>query len=550
MLTPFLRQGLERGEKVIYIVDAHTAKTVLGYLQDDGLDVEPYLASGQLSILAVDDAYMREGVFDPDGMITLLQTETERALAEGYLALRVTGEMSWALRGLPGSERLIKYEAKLNEFFPGSNCLAICQYDRRRFDPAVLLDVLHTHPTAVIGAEVYDNFYYIPPTEPLGHDIATAELQQSIQNLAERKRAEEALQRSERKYRNIFENSKDVIYVCDAEGRLLDVNPAVANILGYSKEELAKLDLGENYADPQQRKEFRERLERDGYVDMELRYKHKNGTIKTVHEISVAIKDATGRLSSYQGILRDITEQKKIEQLRSEFVSTVSHELRTPLTSIKGYADLLLAGDAGELNRTQEEFLQVIVRNSDRLTELINDLLDIEKIESGERRFEFRELKLDEILRDVAKTFAVSAEGKGLSFRTKIEDGITVRGSADYLSQAFANLLSNAIKFTKEGSVWLRARSNRGGAIVQVEDTGIGMTEEEQARLFTRFFRADNPYVKEAKGSGLGLSIVKATIDRHGGEITVESELNKGSTFAVILPLSRSWIELEDAGEA
>ncbi|MFQ6079806.1 MAG: MEDS domain-containing protein, partial [Thermodesulfobacteriota bacterium] len=159
------------------------------------------LASGQLVILTRDDAYMREGVFDPDGMIALLRGETERALAEGYPALRVTGEMTWALRGLPGSERLIEYEARLNEFFPGSKCLAICQYDRRRFDPAVLLDVLRTHPIAVVGTEVYDNFYYIPPAELLGSDLPVVELRRQLQNLAERKRVEEALQ-----YRIEFEN--------------------------------------------------------------------------------------------------------------------------------------------------------------------------------------------------------------------------------------------------------------------------------------------------------------------------------------------------------
>ena len=129
LLTPFLRQGLEQGERVIYIVDARTEEIINGYLQDNGIAVYPYCASGQLKILTVDDAYMREGVFDPDGMIQLLRREMESALAEGYKALRVTGEMSWALRELSGSGRLIEYEAKLNDFFPGSHCLAICQYD-------------------------------------------------------------------------------------------------------------------------------------------------------------------------------------------------------------------------------------------------------------------------------------------------------------------------------------------------------------------------------------------------------------------------------------
>ncbi|MBU0702384.1 MAG: MEDS domain-containing protein, partial [Chloroflexi bacterium] len=194
VLTPFLREGLERGEKVVYIVDACTAETILGYLQDSGLDVKPYLVRGQLAILTRDDTYVREGVFDPDGMIALLRAEMERALAEGYPALRITGEMTWALRGLPGSERLIEYEARLNEFFPGSQCAGLCQYDRRCFDPVVLLDVLRTHPIVILGTDVYDNFYYIPPAELLGGDLSPVMLRRWLENLAERKRAEEQLQ--------------------------------------------------------------------------------------------------------------------------------------------------------------------------------------------------------------------------------------------------------------------------------------------------------------------------------------------------------------------
>jgi len=196
VLTPFLRQGLERAEKVLYIVDAHTAEAVLRYLRDDGLDVEPYLARGQLTIVTSQDAYMQQGVFDPDEMIAFLRAETERALVEGYSALRITGEMSWALREQPGFERLIEYEAKLNEFFPGSRCLAMCQYDRRVFSAALLLDVLCAHPIAVVGTEVYDNFYYIPPAALLGHDPAAEVLRHWLEHLAERKKAEEAIQKT------------------------------------------------------------------------------------------------------------------------------------------------------------------------------------------------------------------------------------------------------------------------------------------------------------------------------------------------------------------
>ena len=168
LLTPFLRHKLERGRKVFYITNAHSAETILGYLRDDGLEIEPYLASGQLSFSTADNTCIRGGVFDPAAMVALLRTETEQALAGGYQALCAVGGMTWVLREPPGSRELIEYEAKLEEFLPESQCLALCLYDRRHFDPAVLLDVLCAHPIVAVGTAVYDNFYYIPPAEFLG----------------------------------------------------------------------------------------------------------------------------------------------------------------------------------------------------------------------------------------------------------------------------------------------------------------------------------------------------------------------------------------------
>jgi hypothetical protein len=193
VVTPFLRQGLERNEKVFYIIDSRTAETILQYLRDDGVDVDAFITRKQLLILAQDDSYVRGGIFDPDKMIALLQAETTRALEEGYSALRVTGEMTWALRGLPGSDRVIEYEIKLNQFMETYACVAICQYDRRRFSPPILLDVLRTHPIAVIGAELYDNFYYIPPERLQGQDLADVELNSWIESLQVRKRTEQQI---------------------------------------------------------------------------------------------------------------------------------------------------------------------------------------------------------------------------------------------------------------------------------------------------------------------------------------------------------------------
>jgi signal transduction histidine kinase len=192
-----------------------------------------------------------------------------------------------------------------------------------------------------------------------------------------------------------------------------------------------------------------------------------------------------GQIVGIQGIARDITERKELERLKSDFISTVSHELRTPLTSIKGYVDLVLAGDVGPLTPEQKEFLTIVSQNTTRLTELINDLLEIERLESGRIEFEFDELDLAEVLENVARSLHVNAEQKGLEFLTEIPSGLKVRGDRDSLTQVFLNLLSNAIKYTPAGTVELRAHQEDDTVVVEVRDTGIGHLRERSAQALS-----------------------------------------------------------------
>ncbi len=255
VLLPFLRQGLERSEKVIYIADPLAAEAVLGYLRQDlGSDkVECYLANGQLTTLAYDVASrsVRQGIFDPDAMLALLRAGKEQALAEDYAVLRVATEMTWVLRGLPGSEGtqvsqedvrlargLIEFEARLNEFLADSRCLVLCQYDRRVLDPAVLLDVLRTHPVAVMGGKLYDNFYYLPLTDLRGSEFAAAELHHWLMNLTERKRVEEAVRESEKTARALLNAATDMALLIDHTGTILAANETAAERLGKSIEGL------------------------------------------------------------------------------------------------------------------------------------------------------------------------------------------------------------------------------------------------------------------------------------------------------------------------
>ncbi len=186
IIIDFVREGAARNEKMFYLVNIQSAEQLRDTLAAAGIAVDELLAKGQLMILTAKEAYLKDGQFDPDKMIKLLSDETEKALAEGYSALRATGEMTWALAGEPGSERLVEYESRLNHFFPHSKCYAVCQYDRRRFDSEMLLDILHTHPKVLFGKEGFDNsqMYFVPPELFMERDRQSATLDTWLKNLA------------------------------------------------------------------------------------------------------------------------------------------------------------------------------------------------------------------------------------------------------------------------------------------------------------------------------------------------------------------------------
>lgn len=196
VLTRFLRDGLERRQKVIYVYDATPVETIRAYMHDAGMNCGSYQRSGQLSLIPATDAYLRHKVFRPEEMLEFWSEELKRAQGEGYAVLRVTGETTWAERGYPGTERFIEYEARLNQVVPGSPFIVLCQYDLHRTSPKVLLDVLLTHPVTGVGTELYDNFYYVPPEKFLSSRAEAARLQLSLEELQSRKRLEQELRQT------------------------------------------------------------------------------------------------------------------------------------------------------------------------------------------------------------------------------------------------------------------------------------------------------------------------------------------------------------------
>lgn len=240
-----------------------------------------------------------------------------------------------------------------------------------------------------------------------------------------------------------------------------------------------------------------------------------------------------GRLYAF----RDVTREREVDRMKSEFVALVSHELRTPLTSIKGYVDLLLTDEVDELTEEQRAFLQVVAHDTNRLARLIRDLLDIAHIESGQLELKSADVDLDQVIREVAASFRPQVTRKGQRLVVRVAEGLpTIWGDQDRLAQILINLVSNAHKYTPEGGqITVVARPEGDMVRITIEDTGIGLSEEERAQLFTRFFRAKNSTTQEEGGTGLGLAITRSLVETHGGQLTVVSSPGQGSIFSVTL---------------
>ncbi len=233
-----------------------------------------------------------------------------------------------------------------------------------------------------------------------------------------------------------------------------------------------------------------------------------------------------------------VGDLRKLDEMKTEFLSTVSHELRTPLTSIGGYAKLVLSGDAGPVTQTQKEFLTIVDKNSIRLASLINDILDVEKMELKKVEMKSDPQDLALILRECYDTFLIVAKQKGLQMRYKVPEHFNkILGDRERLVQIFMNLISNAIKYTRAGFVEIEAEQTPLAIIVRVSDSGLGLSVEDQNRLFEKFFRANSSLTFSEGGTGLGLVIVRGLVEAHGGKISVESELEKGTRFIITFPI-------------
>jgi signal transduction histidine kinase len=248
-------------------------------------------------------------------------------------------------------------------------------------------------------------------------------------------------------------------------------------------------------------------------------------------------------------LARQNEELQELDHMKDLFVSSVSHELRTPLTSMIGYLEILRGGEAGDLSGQQQRFLEIVDRNCHRLSDLIDDILFMSRVDSGRFRLERESVDLSELAEDRAESIRPAANGKGVEVHLDVDGAVCLHGDPARLAQVLDNLLSNAVKFTPAGgSVFVTVSASDEAAHLEVRDTGVGIPEDESVRLFERFFRAST--AANIKGTGLGLSIVRSIVEAHGGTISVRSHVGVGTTVAVDLPLkTEEDAAVEDAAE-
>ncbi|HAJ38419.1 MAG TPA: hypothetical protein DCL15_22350 [Chloroflexi bacterium] len=371
--------------------------------------------------------------------------------------------------------------------------------------------------------------------------IDNISLYQNLQaELTERMRTEATLAASEERMRALVQSMRDVVFTVDLSGRYTGFYGRTFEEYGLLSDSVVGKTPAEIFASPaaELHTDAIRRALANEYVvfDWEIATTdaHK---VYLQTSLSPVINHA-GVVSGLVGVGRDYSELKRLERMKTEFLANVSHELRTPLASILGYTEIVLQGRPGSLNEIQQEFLQTILESGKRLKRLVDDLLDVSKIEVGKFRMQFDRTDLTACIQRALEAIQPVADRSGVEIVASLPATLPlILADAQRIGQALDNLLSNAVKYGGSGgSVTVSATQQEDGVGITVTDSGIGITPEDIPQIFTRFYRAANVTASKRTGTGLGLYITKAIIDGHGGRITVESRLGRGCIFRVWLP--------------
>ena len=388
-------------------------------------------------------------------------------------------------------------------------------------------------PWLIAAAAVAGLVYFWNRARLLAHQAEITRRNTAAAETEARQRHDGAIKDLTGRQEALFNSMIEAVVVIGRDGRIATVNRAAERFFG-----LPAQVAGKSVIEAFRRHELAEMVERlkreprvvgDELVvnGAEPRHLQLNG---------VALTDAAGQYDGCLLVCHDVSRIKQLENNRQEFVANVSHELRTPLSLIKGYVETLIDG-AKDNPEVQTKFLQIIEKHADRLAFLIEDLLLLSKLDSGQVAMNFQRLEIGPIIDQVMEDLGAKADDRRVTLVNSFPPETVARADGDRLQQVLFNLVDNAIKYGKpDGRVEVGGGPVEGGVSVFVRDDGPGIPPEARERIFERFYRVDKARSRDQGGTGLGLSIVKHIIQAHGGEVRVESELGQGTTFRFTLP--------------
>ncbi|MCU4925168.1 MEDS domain-containing protein [Halobacteria archaeon AArc-dxtr1] len=587
-VVPFLQQGLDRGEKCVYVTDEDSTATVLAALRDGGIDVDAALESGALVLETFADTYLRNGTFDPDEMIAFYADLIDDATVE-YDGLRLAAEMEWIVEADVPIAVSMAYESKVNALFDEKDAIAVCQYDRNRFPSSIIRDVVRVHPHLIYDNTVCHNFYYTPPEEFCGPNQPTHELDRMLETLRERTEAKAELQARERYQQRqneiiadpdrSFEAKLQSLFELGCErfdleyGRMAKVDPETDRFeVEYLSEENdqfepgAELPLSETYCALPSRtqglasvadadaagydgrtdcREFGAQaylgtyVEIDGGVDRTFAFVGADAR-EPFSDDERAFLQSMGQWVTYEleqhhrerDLERTVDRLETSNERLEQFAYAASHDMQEPLRMVSSYLQLIEHRD-DDLSAENREFLSFAVDGADRMRTMIGGLLQYSRVQTRGRSLEPTDL--DDVIAAARNDLQFQLEEANAAL--SVGSLPRVSGDADQLRQLFQNLLENAIKYSGEESPEIDVTAERDGTTwtISVRDRGIGIPADEQQRIFEIFDRLHSR--EEYDGTGIGLALCERIVERHGGEIWVDSTPGEGSTFSVSLPV-------------
>jgi PAS domain S-box-containing protein len=409
---------------------------------------------------------------------------------------------------------------------------------------------VHNHYTRN-GRFFIEDITSSPIKDELGKVTSIVEVRRDV---TERIKLQKEIEETKDFLNSVIESSPDAIITADLNGIITSWSKGAEELYGYKAEEIVGKSIVDLY--PPELKEQRLKwiellLQGKKIRNKRTKIFRKDGKLVDISLSLSLLRDSEGKPIGTVGISKDISKEveaenslreayerlKELDKMKDNFLSTVSHELRTPLTSILGSLDLLF--DDKSLGKKQREILEIGIKEATRLDKLIGDILDLTGIEDKLARLSHEDIIVEKLVDEAIEEIRPQALGKNISLEKDIQKGLpSIRGDREQLKRALTNLLSNAVKFNKrEGRVKIEVFGGDNSIKISVSDTGIGIPEEHLERIFEKFYRVETGTARKYGGTGLGLAIVKRIVEAHGGEVEVESEVGKGSTFTVTLPL-------------